>query len=175
MAAPALPMGAGAPPWLRAAVLRPRLPCPRTPVLWLHPGRQDSMFMPAAPTAACRRAHRVPRSERPREGHGNLRCTARASAPSGACQAWAVAACLLVRGGSGQHSYLPRAAAGSQQPARQVQRQQQACTSGGGGGPGCPVNATAGCNLCTGAKGTYHPPRYMKRKKIRGKISEIAV
>ena len=99
-------------------------------------------------------------------GHGNLRCTARASAPSGACQAWAVAACLLVRGGSGQRSYLTRAAAGSQQPARQVQRQQHACTSGGGGGPGCPVNATAGCNLCTGAKGTYHPPRYMKRKKM---------
>ncbi|KAG2549683.1 hypothetical protein PVAP13_9KG275626 [Panicum virgatum] len=68
MAAPALPMGAGAPPWPRAAVLRPRLPCPRTPVLWLHPGRQDSMFMHAAPTAACRRAHRVPRSGRPRDG-----------------------------------------------------------------------------------------------------------
>ena len=48
----------------------------------------------------------------------------------------------------------------------------QACPGDGGGGPAC---APAGCNLCTGAKGTYHPPRYMKRKKIRGKISEIAV
>ena len=154
-AAPAMPENAGA------------LAAPWPPGLHVH-ARGTYSSLPRVLTVFL-----VPDSHK--TGHGNLRCTARASAPSGACQAWAVAACLLVRGGSGQRSYLTRAAAGSQQPARQVQRQQQACTSGGSGGPGCPVNATAGCNLCTGAKGTYHPPRYMKRKKIRGKISEIAV
>ena len=66
--------------------------------------------------------------------------------------------CLLAKRGQ-RLAWLPARGGGRRAaslPARQGQRRRQACPSDGGGGPGYPVNAPAGCNLCIRAKWTYH-------------------
>ena len=168
-AAPAMPEGAGAlalwlcPSWPRTAALGPRLAwtCPpwSLKVLWLLQFNSiaeiDDLAMickvlflryraavaarPVCMPAAAAAAYRCARA-----GVGSGRTPGLClPAKRGQRLAW-----LPARGGGGRRA--------ASLPARQGQRQRQACPSDGGGGPGYPVNAPAGCNLCTRAKATYY-------------------